>query len=409
MCPAGDVLGVADGELVGRQRLGLARGQHQEQDQEPHPERAEAAVEPGVGEHHRSFGRREERGGAAAARGGVAEAGERLRRQHPGVGAERDRHRRVGRGHLGGHGCGHQHLPGEHVGLRGERLLEGAGVGVDQRPLARGAQLLQGVHGATGLLEADHVDEDLGLLDRLGGLAESGAAGVGAVGEHQQLALPVVAGHREALLDAVVEPGLLGELESLDHVAGLVAVQARGEVLGHVAVEGDDADVDVLRDRVQEGVRGGLRGPEALAGHRVAGVHDQDRGPLHRGGGVGGGRGGLGLGAVDGDRHVVDVDGRVGRDVDQDLQAVVGALDVADAGLVGGGRGDGGAGDGQGGRRQRERRAGRASQPARDEDPGVDGHVGVLHLLEELGPQARWPAASPWPCRRRRSRRRGRR
>ena len=99
----------------------------------------------------------------------------------------------------------------EGLGLGGDHLAA-AGLGeVGQRRDGRGLLLLEG----------DHVDEHIGVADRSRDVLEVGVAGVGAVGEHEQLALSLGPGHVDAGQHAVVEAGLLGELDALDDRACL--------------------------------------------------------------------------------------------------------------------------------------------------------------------------------------------
>ena len=99
------------------------------------------------------------------------------------------------------------------------------------------------------LVEGDDVDEDLGVLDRRGRRLDRRVAGVGAVGEHQQAALALGAGDVDGLDHAVVQPGLLGQRQPVEHGLGGGAVGRRVEDRGDLAGEGDDADVHVVGDR----------------------------------------------------------------------------------------------------------------------------------------------------------------
>ncbi len=85
-------------------------------------------------------------------------------------------------------------------------------------------------------------------------------AGVPAVGEHEDASLALGAGLVDGLDDTVVQAGPGGQREAVDDGLGLVAVLGGRERRLDVGVEGHDADVDVVRDGVEEGLGGGLGG-----------------------------------------------------------------------------------------------------------------------------------------------------
>ena len=160
---------------------------------------------------------------------------------------------------------------------------QGAGVGVDQRPLARGGSAARGRPRRDPVCSRPTTSTrtpDVGRPPRWSS-PRAVSAGVGAVGEHQQLALarrcrpcrgPAGRRRRAGSAGRARGPSTTSRASSRSRLGARASVD--------VAVEGDDADVDVLGHGVEEGERGGLRGLEPLAGHRVAGVHDQDRGAL---------------------------------------------------------------------------------------------------------------------------------
>ena len=100
---------------------------------------------------------------------------------------------------------------------------------------------------APSCVEGDDVGEDLGVLDLRGCRFDGRGAGVGAVREHQQAALALGAGDVDGLDHAVVQPGLTGQGQPVEDGLGGGAVGRRVEDGGHLAGEGDDADVDVCR------------------------------------------------------------------------------------------------------------------------------------------------------------------
>ncbi len=203
------------------------------------------------------------------------------------------------------------------------------------RPPAASASSSSAALAAPGLLQRDHVEQDLGVGHRLRDVGQRGVAGVGAVGEDQHRTLSLGARHVDRGQHPVVEVGLGRELELVDHGPGLVAVLGGYDGAGDVAREGHDADVDVVRDGVEEGQGCRLGCLEPLAVHGLADVDRQNRRALDLG--RRGGQGGLGrrVLAVDRGRHLVQVHLRPGRDRDQDLDAVIGRLDVGDRRLLG--------------------------------------------------------------------------
>ena len=206
-----------------------------------------------------------------------------------GVGCQRsaaigggDRHRGLVAGEVVRQGGGDQHLAREGGGLLGEGGLERVGVGGDHRSAAGVGHRLEGGQGGARLVQRDDVDATSASV-MASVTSDSGVLLVSRPSESTRTSRwPSV----PALSTASMTPSLRrvcwasSRSSMTDWAAARSCVRRQCRL--DVGVEGHDADVDVVRDGVEER-RGGRLGAvdAALLLHAVAGVEGDDRGTPH--------------------------------------------------------------------------------------------------------------------------------
>ena len=153
---------------------------------------------------------------------------------------------------------GDLHLAGQRLRLAGEGLAQGLRVGADDLAAAGLGHRLEGLERLALLGDRDDVDQDL-AVPIAAVTSASSVSEVSAPSESTSTrALALVAGQVDGGEHAVVEAGLLGQRQPVDDRPRRFAVLARRQRRLDVGVEGDDADVDVVGNRVEERQRGRL-------------------------------------------------------------------------------------------------------------------------------------------------------